>query len=166
MMLIININRKIMKIQQTMLHYIFVILGLHCKLYFILAFRVFSWRITPHLPRVCRNSVATYIIVHLNYELIHICRWRSKRWWTSLHKNSPLRSIEGISKAAASHATRAISLSSQPLLFLSANLPLFLSHPYPATITTDSPSATVSVHPSFPIVAPVSPDDYRSCSRH
>lgn len=71
-------------------------------------------------------------------------------------------SAEDISYTAASHATRAISLfRPNPSYFSPPGCPL--SPPYPPF--TQLPSrrpATVSVHPSFPIVAPVSPDDYRS----
>jgi len=67
---------------------------------------------------------------------------------------------EGISYTAASHATRAISLFRlNPSYFSPPSLSPV--HP-PLTQLPSWRSATVPVHPSFPIVAPVSPDDYRS----
>ena len=70
-------------------------------------------------------------------------------------------SAEDISYTAASHATRTISLFRPNPSYFSPPGCLFPAHPS-LTKLPSGRSATVSVHPSFPIVAPVSPDDYRS----
>lgn len=83
------------------------------------------------------TSLSSYIRIT---KLAHIFRrWRSKRWWTSLHKNEPscARGIaEDISNAAASHATRAISLSGP-----NPSCPPHPANLFPAP--SPSPSATI-----------------------
>ena len=128
---------------------------------FILIFQEFSFLTRP-LAFSCVflrlfQSRFTYIVVHpkLQAYTYLVGKDQSADEHLCIKTTGYEASAEDISYTAASHATRAISLFRPNPSYFSPPGCLFPAHPS-LTKLPSGRSATVSVHPSFPIVAPVS----------
>jgi len=114
-------------------------------------------------------AISLHIVVHIYTEITSLCLYlvgkdQSADEHLCIKTAGCEASAEGISYTAASYATRTISLfRPNPSYFSPPGChPPAPSLPNPLTQLPSRRPATVSIHPSFPIVAPVSPDDYRS----
>jgi len=119
--------------------------------------RIFIFDASPCVFLRLFQSRFTYIVVHpkLQAYTYLVGKDQSADEHLCIKTTGYEASAEDISYTAASHATRAISLFRPNPSYFSPPGCLFPAHPS-LTKLPSGRSATVSVHPSFPIVAPVS----------